>query len=93
MSDKIDFTDFTILGNLIEKHGLNSGKKSNIDKNAIWTKIAKDYNQETGATKIGKRLQGSWNSHQNRLKTKQSKIEAGAKQTGSLFHSSLRNKI
>ena len=79
MSDKVNYT---ILCNLVEKHGLNSKKISSSDKTKIWEKISLDYNQETGATKTGKKLQGSWNSHQTRLKTKQSGYKAGTKKTG-----------
>ena len=79
MSDKVDYT---ILCNLVEKHSANSKKISSSDKTKIWKKVAIDYNQETGATKTGKQLQGSWNTRQTRLKTKQSGYKAATKKTG-----------
>ena len=79
MSDKVDYT---ILCNLVEKHGLNSKKHNSSDKGKIWEKISLDYNQQTGATKTGKQLQGSWNSKQTRLRTKQSGFKAATKKTG-----------
>ena len=79
MSDKVNYT---ILCNLVEKYGGGSKKISSSDKTKIWGKIALDYNQETGATKTGKQLQGSWNSRQTRLRTMQSGYKAATKKTG-----------
>ena len=79
MSVKVNYT---ILCNLVEKYGGGSKKISSSDKTKIWGKIALDYNQETGATKTGKQLQGSWNSRQTRLRTRQSGYKAATKKTG-----------